>query len=66
MTSNINAPNSAGILAASWTFRMFLDSLFKLVLSAAAKGRAYSFLREDLIMAGLFASCALFMLYYFR
>ena len=55
MTSNIIAPISAGILAAIWTFMMFLDSLFKLVLSAAAKGRAYSFLREDLFWAGLLA-----------
>ena len=66
MTSNIIAPISAGILAAIWTFMMFLDSLFKLVLSAAAKGRAYSFLREDLFWAGLLAACAVFMLYYFR
>ncbi len=66
MTSNIIAPVSAGILAAIWTFMMFLDSLFKVVLSAAAKGRAYSFLREDLFWAGLLASCAVFMLYYFR
>ena len=66
MTANILAPASAGILAAVWTFMMFLDSLFKVVLAAAAKGRAYSLLREDRFWAGLLASCAMFMMYYFR
>ena len=45
---------------------MFLDSLFKVVLIAAAKGRAYSLLREDRFWAGLLASSAVFMMYYFR
>ena len=66
MTANILAPASAGILAAVWTFMMFLDSLFKVVLSAAVKGRAYSLLREDRFWAGLLASCAMFMMYYFK
>ena len=66
MSSNIIAPITAGILAAIWTFMMFLDSLFKVVLIAAAKGRAYSLLREDRFWAGLLASCAVFMMYYFR
>ena len=66
MSSNIIAPITAGILAAIWTFMMFLDSLFKVVLIAAAKGRAYSLLREDRFWAGLLASSAVFMMYYFR
>jgi SSS family solute:Na+ symporter len=66
MTANILAPASAGILAAVWTFMMFLDSLFKVVLAAAIKGRAYSLLREDRFWAGLLASCAMFMMYYFK
>jgi SSS family solute:Na+ symporter len=66
MSSNIIAPVTAGILAAIWTFMMFLDSLFKVVLIAAAKGRAYSLLREDRFWAGLLASSAVFMMYYFR
>ena len=66
MTANIVSPMTAGVLAAIWTFMMFLDSLFKVVLSAAAKGRAYSFLREDRFWAGLLAACAVFMMYYFR
>jgi len=66
MSSDIIAPVSAGILAAIWTFMMFLDSLFKVILAAAAKGRAYSLLREDLFWAGLLASCAMFMMYYFK
>ena len=65
MTGNIISPMGAGVLGAIWTFMMFLDSLFKVVLAAAAKGRAYSFLREDLFWAGLLASCAVFMMYYF-
>ena len=65
MTGKIISPMAAGILGAIWTFMMFLDSLFKVVLAAAAKGRAYSFLREDLFWAGLLASCAVFMMYYF-
>jgi SSS family solute:Na+ symporter len=66
MTANILAPASAGILAAIWTFMMFLDSLFKVILAAAVKGRAYSLLREDRFWAGLLASCAMFMMYYFK
>jgi SSS family solute:Na+ symporter len=65
MTGKIITPMAAGVLGAIWTFMMFLDSLFKVVLSAAAKGRAYSFLREDLFWAGLLASSAIFMMYYF-
>ena len=65
MTGKIISPMAAGVLGAIWTFMMFLDSLFKVVLAAAAKGRAYSFLREDLFWAGLLASCAVFMMYYF-
>jgi SSS family solute:Na+ symporter len=65
MTGKIISPMGAGVLGAIWTFMMFLDSLFKVVLSAAAKGRAYSFLREDLFWAGLLASSAVFMLYHF-
>jgi len=65
MTGKIISPMSAGVLGAIWTFMMFLDSLFKVVLAAAAKGRAYSFLREDLFWAGLLASCAVFMMFYF-
>ena len=65
MTGQIISPMSAGVLGAIWTFMMFLDSLFKVVLAAAAKGRAYSFLREDLFWAGLLASCAVFMMFYF-
>jgi hypothetical protein len=38
---------------------MFLDSLFKVILAAAVKGRAYSLLREDRFWAGLLASCAM-------
>jgi SSS family solute:Na+ symporter len=66
MSAQILAPVSAGILAAVWTFMMFLDSLFKVVLAAAVKGRAYSLLREDRFWAGLLASCAIFMMYYFK
>ena len=66
MSSEIIAPITAGILAAIWTFLMFLDSLFKVVLTAAVKGRAYSLLREDRFWAGLLASSAVFMMYYFR
>ncbi len=65
MTGKIISPMGAGVLGAIWTFMMFLDSLFKVVLSAAAKGRAYSFLREDLFWAGLLASSAVFMMYHF-
>jgi len=65
MTGQIITPMAAGVLGAIWTFMMFLDSLFKVVLSAAAKGRAYSFLREDLFWAGLLASSAVFMMYHF-
>jgi len=65
MTGKIISPMAAGVLGAIWTFMMFLDSLFKVVLSAAAKGRAYSFLREDLFWAGLLASSAVFMMYHF-
>ena len=66
MSSNIIAPITAGILAAIWAFMMFLDSLFKVVLIAAAKGRAYSLLREDRFWAGLLAASAVFMMYYFK
>ena len=52
--------------AAVWTFLMFMDSLFKVVLTAAAKGRAYSLLREDRFWAGLLAASAVFMMYYFK
>ena len=60
------SPMAAGVLGAIWTFMMFLDSLFKVVLSAAAKGRAYSLLREDRFWAGLLAASAGFMMYYFK
>jgi len=66
MSAGFIAPVTAGILAAIWTFMMFLDSLFKVVLAAAAKGRAYSFLREDRFWAGLLAACAVFMMFYFK
>ena len=66
MSAGFIAPVTAGILAAIWTFMMFLDSLFKVVLAAAAKGRAYSFLREDRVWAGLLAACAVFMMFYFK
>ena len=60
MTSNIIAPISAGILAAIWTFMMFLTH--SLVLSAAAKGRAYSFLREDLLGGIIGRVCGVYAL----
>ena len=37
-----------------------------LAFAAAAKGRAYSFLREDRFWAGLLAACAVFMMFYFK
>jgi hypothetical protein len=66
MTGQLMSPMAAGVLGAIWTFMMFLDSLFKVVLSAAAKGRAYSLLREDRFWAGLLAASAVFMMYYFK
>jgi len=65
MTGNLISPMAAAIVASVWTFIMFLDSMFKVVLAAAAKGRAYSLLREDRFWAGLLASCAIFMMFYF-
>jgi hypothetical protein len=66
MTGQLMSPMAAGVLGAIWTFMMFLDSLFKVVLTAAAKGRAYSLLREDRFWAGLLAASAVFMMYYFK
>jgi len=65
MTGNLISPMAAAIVASVWTFMMFLDSMFKVVLAAAVKGRAYSLLREDRFWAGLLASCAIFMMFYF-
>ncbi|MBL67022.1 MAG: hypothetical protein CMO74_01015 [Verrucomicrobiales bacterium] len=65
MTGQLISPMAAAVVASVWTFIMFLDSMFKVVLSAATKGRAYSLLREDLFWAGLLAACAVFMLFYF-
>ncbi len=66
MTGQLVSPMAAGMAAAAWTFLMFMDSLFKVVLTAAAKGRAYSLLREDRFWAGLLAASAVFMMYYFK
>ncbi len=66
MTGQLISPMAAGMAAGVWTFMMFLDSLFKVVLTAAAKGRAYSLLREDRFWAGLLAASAVFMMYYFK
>ncbi len=66
MTGRLISPMAAGMAAAVWTFLMFMDSLFKVVLTAAAKGRAYSLLREDRFWAGLLAASAVFMMYYFK
>jgi len=65
MTGKFISPMAAAIVASVWTFIMFLDSMFKVVLVAAVKGRAYSLLREDRFWAGLLASCAVFMMFYF-
>jgi len=65
MTGKFISPMAAAIVASVWTFMMFLDSMFKVVLAAAVKGRAYSLLREDRFWAGLLASCAIFMMFYF-
>ena len=65
MTGQLISPLAAGLIGAIWTWVMFMDSLFQLVLSAAAKGRGYSLLREDRFWAGLLAACAVFMLFYF-
>jgi len=65
MTGKFISPMAAAIVASVWTFMMFLDSMFKVVLAAAIKGRAYSLLREDRFWAGLLASCAVFMMFYF-
>ena len=65
MTGKFISPMAAAIVASVWTFIMFLDSMFKVVLVAAVKGRAYSLLREDRFWAGLLASCAIFMMFYF-
>jgi SSS family solute:Na+ symporter len=56
----------AAILAAGWTWLMFLDNVFKMMLKAAGKGRAYSLLKEDRFWGGLLASCAVYMMFYFR
>lgn len=66
MTGQLISPMAAGMVAGVWTFMMFMDSLFKVVLTAAAKGRAYSLLREDRFWAGLLAASAVFMMYYFK
>jgi SSS family solute:Na+ symporter len=65
MTGKLISPMAAAIVSSVWTFVMFLDSMFKVVLVAAVKGRAYSLLREDRFWAGLLASCAVFMMFYF-
>jgi SSS family solute:Na+ symporter len=62
----IASPLVAALIAAGWTWLMFLDAALKTLLSAAAKGRAHSFLREDKFWSGLLAACAVFMLFYFK
>ena len=56
---------AAVLIAALWTWVMFLDSVFKSLLHAATRGRAYSLLKEDRFWGGLLAACAVFMLFYF-
>lgn len=56
----------AAVVAAAWTWLMFLDNVIKMMLKAAGKGRAYNLLKEDRFWGGLLASCAIFMMYYFR
>jgi SSS family solute:Na+ symporter len=66
MWQSILLPVAAAIVAALWTWLMFLDNVLKMMLKAAGKGRAYSILKEDRFWAGLLAACAIFMLYYFK
>jgi len=60
------SPLVAALIASAWTWLMFLDAALKTLLSAAAKGRAHSLLREDKFWGGLLAACAVFMLFYFK
>ena len=60
------SPLVAALITAVWTWLMFLDATLKTLLSAAAKGKAHSLLREDKFWGGLLAACAVFMLFYFK
>jgi hypothetical protein len=66
MINGLMSPLAAAVVAAGWTWLMFLDNVLKMMLKAAGKGRAYSILKEDRFWAGLLAACAIFMLYYFK
>lgn len=66
MINGLMSPLAAAVVAAGWTWLMFLDNVFKMMLKAAGRGRAYSILKEDRFWAGLLAACAIFMLYYFK
>ena len=66
MVGGLMAPLAAAAVAAAWTWIMFLDNVFKMMLKAAGKGRAYNILKEDRFWGGLLAACAVFMMYYFR
>ena len=66
MVGGLMSPLAAGVVAAVWTWVMFLDNVLKMMLKAASKGRAYSLLKEDRFWGGLLAACAVFMLFYFK
>ena len=66
MWREFTSPLVAALVTAAWTWLMFLDATLKTLLSAAAKGRAHSLLREDKFWGGLLAACAVFMLFYFK
>ena len=66
MVGGLMAPIAAATVGAVWTWLMFLDNVIKMMLKAAGKGRAYSLLKEDRFWGGLLASCAVFMMFYFR
>ena len=66
MINGLMSPLAAAVVAAGWTWMMFLDNVLKIMLKAAGKRRAYSLLKEDRFWGGLLAACAVFMLYYFR
>ena len=66
MWKSFMPPVAAAVIAALWTWVMFLDNVLKTMLKAASKGRAYSLLKEDRFWGGLLAACAVFMLFYFK